>query len=84
MAKKTRSGFWNDAADKIWSDHLGNNVFVEHRDQCRVCLEVYRARCSGVPWWSEGTKMCNDGERIFDAMLEEIDQKLDEVQQNQN
>ena len=39
----------NDAADKIWADHIGNNAFVRHRDQCATCLETYRNRSSKQP-----------------------------------
>jgi hypothetical protein len=80
MAKKTRNGFWNDAADKIWTDHLGNNRFVEHRDQCTHCLAAFKANQAGQPF----TPSCAEGERAFDAMLEEVDDKIFEVMQNQN
>ena len=79
MAKKTRSGFSNDAADKIWNDHLGNNAFTKHRDQCAVCLEVYRTRVFGQP-----AQWCTDGDRIFDAMLAEVEEKISEVLRHQN
>jgi len=81
MAKKTRNGFDNDAAEKIWTDHIGNNIYVQHRDQCVTCLASYRTRQSGQ---SGPLQLCADGDRIFDAMLEEVDEKIFEVTRNQN
>jgi len=81
MAKKTSSGYANDAADKIWDDHLGNNNYVQHRDQCVTCLASYRTRRSGQ---SGPLQLCAEGDRIFDAMLEEVDEKIFEALQNQN
>jgi hypothetical protein len=37
-------GFSNDAAEAIWAEHLGNNAFVWHRDQCPTCLQAYETR----------------------------------------
>jgi hypothetical protein len=69
----------NDAADKIWNDHLGNNAFVWHRDQCAVCLEAYETRLpSQTPAW------CPDGDRIFHEMLDEVCAQMDEAIENQN
>jgi hypothetical protein len=79
MAKKTRSGFDNDAADKIWNDHIGNNAYVRHRDQCATCAEAFVARQAGRP-----TTMCATGERIFHEMLDEVDAKIEEIRRNQN
>jgi hypothetical protein len=75
--KKTRSGFTNAAADKIWNDHIGNNAFVRHRDQCAICLDVIKR---DVP----GQRGCDDGERIFEEMLDEIYAKIEETFVNQN
>jgi len=50
----------NDAADKIWNDHLGNNAFVWHRDQCETCLKVYKTRLLEPPTW------CPDSARLLD------------------
>jgi len=61
MRKRTRSGFQNDAADKIWNDHIGNNPFVWHRDQCPICLEAYKTRSIRPPTW------CPIGEHITDS-----------------
>jgi hypothetical protein len=80
MAKKTENGFDNDAAEKIWTDHIGNNLFVQHRDQCALCLATFKANQAGQPF----TPSCAEGERVFDMMLEEVDEKIDEVTQNQN
>lgn len=80
MKKTTASGFGNDAADAIWNNHLGNNRYVEHRDQCPICLAAYKANQAGLTY----TPMCAEGERVFDAMLEEVDEKIFEVLQNQN
>ena len=80
MPKKTRNGFSNDAAEKIWTDHLGNNAYVRHRDQCEHCLAAYKAKQEGRPH----APPCPEGERIFDAMLEEVDEKIFEVSRNQN
>lgn len=76
----------NDAVDKIWDDHLGNNAFVWHRDQCTTCLPAYqdrlRRRRQLLPEQPHG--WCTDGERIFDEVLDEVCDKMDEVIDNQN
>lgn len=69
----------NDAADKIWDDHLGNNPFVRHRDQCAICLDAYRTRLPGLPG-----QWCAEGNQIFDKMLDETLAKIDETLANQN
>jgi len=79
MSRKTRSGFDNDAAEKIWRDHLGNNAFVHHRNQCATCSASFEARKAG----RSGT-MCDEGDRLFDEMLEGVDAKIEEVTLNQN
>ena len=76
---KHRSGFASDAADKIWNDHLGDNVFVRHRDSCATCLAAYKARGLG-----QRCAGCPDGERIFDEMLDEVCARIDEVRANGN
>ena len=91
MKKRSSSGLQNDAADKIWNDHLGNNAFVKHRDQCSSCLAAYEARgvsdalkragYGGEPQRITG---CPEGERIFDEMLDAVCAQMDEVMQNQN
>ncbi len=80
MPKKTRSGFSNDAAEKIWNDHLGNNLFVQHRDQCPHCLAAYQGNQAGAAY----TAPCAEGARVFDRMLDEVDEKIFEVSRNQN
>ena len=77
--KKTSSGFANDAADKIWNDHLGNNAFVQHRNQCATCSDAFRERSPG-----QQASWCTDGSRIFDNVLDEVYAKIDEVTLNQN
>jgi len=74
IAKRRSSGFQNDAAEKIWNDHVGNNAFVRHRDQCAVCLAVYQTReaLRSVTW-------CPEGERVFDQMLDEVLAEVDEA-----
>ena len=79
MTRKTHNGFDNDAAEKIWNDHLGNNTFVEHRDGCSTCLDAFRKRRQG-----RSAAFCVDGERIFDAVLDEVYEKIDEVTLKQN
>lgn len=107
----------NDAADKIWNDHLGNNAFVRHRDQCVICLEVYKTHLPKEPpvWcpasacildesaavqhhvqcaacreayraWlpKQPPAWCPDGERIFDQMIDEVCEQMDEAITNQN
>lgn len=79
MTKRTRSGFQNATADKIWNDHVGNNAFVRHRDRCAICLDAFRTR---IP--EQRAAWCNEGERIFDAMLDEIHANINDVLMNQN
>jgi hypothetical protein len=79
MGKKTRSGFDNYAADKIWNDHIGNNAYVRHRDQCTACTQAFIAQQAGQP-----RAMCTEGDRIFIEMLEQIDAQIEEVRRNQN
>jgi hypothetical protein len=74
---RTRSGFGNAAADKIWNDHLGNNAFVWHRNQCVTCLEAYHSQ----PPVNTG---CIEGLRILEAVIDEVLTKIDEVRTNQN
>ena len=76
---RTKYGFSNDAADKIWADHLGNNAFVDHRDACTTCSEAFRKRRAG-----QAAEDCADGKRIFDEVLEEVYGKIDEVTRHQN
>lgn len=73
--------FKNDAADKIWNDHLGNNAYVRHRDSCPTCLQAYWDRASKP---DAACPDCPEGARIFDAVLEEIFEKIDEALLNQN
>ena len=79
MTRRSRSGFDNAAADKIWNDHLGNNAFVRHREQCAICTSTYLVRRPGQPG-----KWCIEGDRIFDAMLDEVYERIDEALANQN
>ena len=52
---RRRSGLpKNDAADQIWDDHLGANVFTRHRDQCETCSGVYRTRVEPPAWCPNG------------------------------
>jgi hypothetical protein len=77
--KTTRSGFQNEAADKIWCDHLGNNAFVWHRDQCPACQEVAKTAVPGRhPAW------CPEGERIFNEMIDDVLERVKEALENQN
>lgn len=76
-----KTDFKNDAADKIWSDHLGNNAYVRHRDDCSTCLQAYRARSSKQ---DASCPDCPEGAQIFDAMLDEVLKKIDEALLNQN
>ena len=93
MAKKNASGFKNDAADKIWNDHVGNNVFVHHRDQCPNCQdsiktwrETYQTVEAEIEAWRAGKKnrWCPEGERLFHEMFDETMAKIDEAMENQN
>lgn len=74
--RRTRSGFSNLAADKIWNDHIGNNEYTRHRDQCSTCLAAFRA--------ADPTRRCSDGVRIFGEMLARVDAEIHEVLLNQN
>jgi len=88
MTKRPRSsGFKNDAADKIWNDHIGNNAFVRHRDQCALCQDVIiRTRNMTMRQYLAGQRpaWCADGERIFKEMLDEVVEQIDETLVNQN
>ena len=74
--KKTQSGFQSDAADRIWNDHLGNNAYTRHRDQCPACLTAYETAGRSAP--------CPDGLRIFDELLADVYERVDEALVNHN
>ena len=78
--KRGRSGFENAAADKIWCDHLGNNAFVWHRDQCATCLAAYKARGTGDAEASD----CPEGARIFSEMMDDVLTRIEEAIAEQN
>ena len=80
MSKRYPSGFTNAAADQIWQDHLGNNAFVRHRDQCPTCLATYQIRRPGstTPPW------CPEGERTFAEMIDDVYTRIEEALKNQN
>jgi hypothetical protein len=69
----------NEAADKIWNDHLGNNAYVWHRDQCTTCLAAYKDRGRGL-----ATADCPEGAAIYSKMIDDICDKMDEAIINQN
>lgn len=72
---RTRHGFSSDAAEKIWTDHLGNNAFVTHRDQCATCS-------AARPIF--GMDGCSEGMKILETVLDEVFAKIDEVNANKN
>lgn len=77
MKKRGSSGFRNDAADKIWNDHLGNNAFTRHRDQCAECLAFMHAS-------ADAYARCPEGERIFNEMIDDVLTQIDEALLRQN
>lgn len=83
----TKSGFDNDAADKIWNDHIGRNAFVLHRDQCPVCQASCDANSQFVVNDVQRYRRyrgCDEGERIFEEVLDKTLAEIDEVMKNQN
>jgi hypothetical protein len=71
-----RYGFSNDAAEAIWADHLGNNAFVRHRDQCSACTAAYQQQAQAL--------YCNEGNRIFHEVLDDVFDRIDETKRNGN
>jgi len=76
---KTRSGFADSLADAIWNDHVGNNAFVTHRDQCPKCLAAYRAKV-----FDKRGLWCEEGDRIFSEVIEDVHARIDEALANRN
>jgi hypothetical protein len=76
---KTRSGFSDFLADAIWNDHVGNNAFVTHRDQCPKCLAAYHAKV-----FDKRGLWCAEGDRIFIAVIEDVHARIDEALTNRN
>lgn len=82
ILRRLRGGFQNDAAEKIWNDHIGNNAFVRHRDQCPICQEaIEKTRDTTFVEYLAGQRpeWCAEGVRIFDQMLDEVLEKVDEA-----
>jgi hypothetical protein len=78
-AVRTHSGFSDPLADAIWNEHLGNNAFVTHRDQCPKCLAAYHAKV-----FDKRGLWCSEGDRIFVEMIDDVYDRIDESLTNRN